>query len=784
MRTVRARTRIPLNRLRTEVPIRMQETRAQVWTSLTMLLLAAFSLARPAGAQDGAAVGGEAATLHGIVVDESGAALPSANVWVRGTTLGVVTDSTGRFELRVDTRETPYVIVASSIGYERAQATVTVRTSNPDPVKLQLQKNVIEIDEVVVSTSTYTTGIEEGVTLDPFDVVTTPGAAADVFRAVQTFPGVSAVDKGSGLFVRGGNTSETVTLIDHATVTHPYKYESPTTSTFGTLPPFLVEGTSFSAGGFSARYGNALSGVLDMTSQGYPNQRSFYGNLSLAATSVGVDYPITDDLGVRFSGNRSFTELLFWVNGSNNEFSRTPQSVEANLNVIYDYSDTGTLKLFNFLSTSRLGVRVEEPGFSSTYRDETVNWLHNLYWTDELGAWRMEVNAGATRHRSEQTYGSLRLEPRDDQYKLRVDARRPVSDAVTLRTGAEVVNLRTGIAGAVPSESTHSGSDPIPLDDEGTGYRAGGYAKVKAKIAQRIAGRLGVRTDAHTLAETVVADPRASLRYLFSESTDLRLAWGIYHQFPEPNTFNETADPEALGAQRAQHLIAGIEHRTDRLHLRVEGYYKSYDDLVIERSPSIFTNQGRGWAAGGDIFLTYGDFLDTPVYGRLAYSYLQSKRRQPRRLGSRVVLESGPSPYEITHNVTAVINATVPGRLPGTLGRGYLSGGLTIRHATGKPVTPVVDAVQAPDAGYFLPIEGPVGADRLPPYRRVDAQINYYVPLGSQNTNVVFYASVNNVLGRTNVLDYVYSPDYSSRTVQKTNFERSFYFGVNVDLGL
>jgi len=742
-----------------------------------ILLAAAFMLTRPAGAQDGAA-------LHGTVVNESGAAMASANVWVKGTTLGAVTDSTGRFELRVETREKPYVIVASSISYERAQATVTVSTQNPDPVELQLRKNVVEIDEVVVSTSTYTTGIEEGVTLDPFDVVTTPGAAADVFRAVQTFPGVSAVEKGSGLFVRGGNTSETVTLIDNATVTHPYKYESPTTSTFGTLPPFLVEGTSFSAGGFSAQYGNALSGVLDMTSQGYPDQRSFYGNISLAATSVGVDYPITDDLGVRFSGNRSFTGLLFRVNGSNNEFSRTPQSVESNLNVIYDYSDTGTFKLFNFLSTSRLGVRVEEPAFSSIHRDETVNWMHNLYWTDELGAWRMEANVGATRHRSEQQFGNLRLEPRDDQYKLRVDARRSLSDAVTLRTGAEVVNLRTEIAGTVPSQPTNSGSDPIPLDDESTGYRPGGYVEVKAKVAQRIAGRVGVRTDAHTLAGSAVVDPRASVRYLFSESTDLRLAWGLYHQFPQANTLNETAAPEMLGAQRAQHVIAGIEHKTDRLHLRLEGYYKAYEDLVVERGPSTFTNEGRGWAAGGDVFLKYGDFLDTPVYGRLAYSYLQSECRKPRRLGSRVVLESGPSPFEITHNVTAVINATVPGRLPSPLGSGYLSGGLTIRHATGKPVTPVVDAVQAPDAGYFLPVEGPVGSDRLPPYQRIDAQVNYYVPLGSQNTNVVFYASVNNVLGRTNVLDYVYSLNYSSRTVQKTNFERSFYFGVNVNLGL
>ena len=98
----------------------------------------------------------------------------------------------------------------------------------------------------------------------PLDVVRTPGAAADLMRALQTLPGVAQVDEGAGLYVRGGDTSEVLVLLDDAVVFHPYRQETPGGGLFGSVEPFLLEGVSFATGGFSAKYGNALSAVLDM----------------------------------------------------------------------------------------------------------------------------------------------------------------------------------------------------------------------------------------------------------------------------------------------------------------------------------------------------------------------------------------------------------------------------------------------------------------------------------------------------------------------------------------
>ena len=205
------------------------------------------------------------AFVQGQVVDEAQRPMAFVNVQIVDTTDGATTGRDGRFAFSTR-RLGRHDLSATFIGFEPARRTLHLTAGDTTMVRLVLRRAFIELGETVVTASTYTTGEEETVTLSPLDVVTTPGASADIFRAFKTFPGVATVDDGAGLFVRGGDVSETVVLLDQATVVHPYRYESPTGGVFGTIPPFMVQGTAFSTGGFSARYGNALSAVLAMES--------------------------------------------------------------------------------------------------------------------------------------------------------------------------------------------------------------------------------------------------------------------------------------------------------------------------------------------------------------------------------------------------------------------------------------------------------------------------------------------------------------------------------------
>ena len=185
------------------------------------------------------------AVVRGQVVDGAGEAMPFVNVFLEGTTDGAATDRSGQFEFATR-RQGRWTVRATMIGYEPATRSVALSPGDTVEVRLVLKETLLRLEEAVVTAQAYTTGEAETVTLSPLEVVTTPGTAADIFRAIKTFPGVAMVDEGAGLFVRGGDVTETVTLLDQATVVHPYKYESPTGGVFGTIPPFLVSGTYFS----------------------------------------------------------------------------------------------------------------------------------------------------------------------------------------------------------------------------------------------------------------------------------------------------------------------------------------------------------------------------------------------------------------------------------------------------------------------------------------------------------------------------------------------------------
>lgn len=755
---------------------------AALVSGLLFFALTAVTPAAAAPLMDATASKAEAQTtvVHGHVTDETGASVPYANVIVRGTIVGTASDDRGTYRFSTTLKGTQTLEV-SALGYRDVSRTIDLDAGDTLSVDIDLRSEIVQMDGATVSASSYSIGAEQSVSLSTLDVVTTPGTSADIFRAVQTFPGVASADGGSSFFVRGGDVQETVTLLDQATVAHPYRYESPTTSTFGTVPPFLVDGVNFSTGGFSAKYGNALSGVLAMDSKGMPEQERYYTNLSMAATSVGVDAPIVEDkLGVRFSGNQSFTGILFRLNGVTNEFSETPRSNDANLSLIYNYSDTGQLKLFNYRSASSMGVQVQSPGAAQTYRTTSTNWLHNLQWTDTFGDWDLSTSLSMNRFESRQTFGALDLRPGDDIYKLRSDLTYALAPGVDIHTGGEVQRTVSVFEGTLPQQA--AGGSDTTFDERFPVTRSGAYAEVESNLLFRLKGRAGVRTDYHSASGALTADPRLSLRYLLTENTDAYASWGLFHQFAAPSNYNTTTGNPDLEPQRAQHYIAGMMHDRGAVLTRVEAYYKPYSNLVLGdpdgSAANELTNGGDGWSRGVDVFVKYGEFLKTRVYGRASYSYLQSNRRQIRQQGGgEVIVENGPSPFDITHNLSAVVNVTLINDLAG----GVVSTGVTVRSATGRPHTPIVRGEPAQGGSYYTPVEGPIGSDRLPAFQRVDTQLNYYVPFGDDHS-VVFYASVNNALGRANVLGYEYDSTFSERTAQEATLQRSLYFGINLNL--
>ena len=532
----------------------------------------------------------------------------------------------------------------------------------------------------------------------------------------------------------------------------------------------MVRGTVFSSGGFPARYGNALSAVLAMDTQLLPPAHLYTVGLGLAAASLGANVPIIPGkLGIRFTGNRSNTSAMFRLNGQRNQFRTTPRSYDGNLSLIYQYSPGGRVKLFNFTTADRLGVLVPEPSFDGVYRGESETWFHNLLWSDVFGSWFVRTSASANRYTARRQLGNLDLKPGDDTYKFRTDAERAIGRNSRVSGGVEIERTRSRLRGTVPALRgvLNPQADKLHLAQYSAATRLGLYGETEFRPARRILLLVGLRTDHHMLSGHTIADPRISARYLISRNSRIRLAWGLYHQFPLPNQY-KAAIPEApLKPQRALHLIAGWHYEQGALTLRLEAYHKKYRNLTLATGESTYLSTSGGQARGLDLFVKYGKYLENRFDGWISYSLLDSKRCQLRQMGYGYALEQGPSPYDLTHNITVVGKTRIVG---------YLYGSLTFRHATGRPITPIVESVRAAGGTYYLPVEGPSGSERLPDFRRLDVAANYFIPLNAHNA--VIYVSVGNLLNRANVLNYDYSQDYTSRSERATRYRRFVYFGA------
>ena len=82
--------------------------------------------------------------VSGTIIDESGAPLPGVNIVIKGTTTGIVTDISGKFNIKVPGNDA--VLAISYVGYEGQEIQVGQQTV----INVTLKEEVKQLSEIVV----------------------------------------------------------------------------------------------------------------------------------------------------------------------------------------------------------------------------------------------------------------------------------------------------------------------------------------------------------------------------------------------------------------------------------------------------------------------------------------------------------------------------------------------------------------------------------------------------------------------------------------------------------
>lgn len=613
------------------------------------------------------------------------------------------------------------------------------------------------LDPIVVEAGGYSMDDPRTATrLSKMDVYTMPGGTADVLQVFQTMPGVTRVTDGSDLYVRGGDPAESPMYVDGARLFYPGRFETLNGSLFGVLDPSVMRRAYFSSGGFSARYGNALSGVVDLETDGRPQQARWRAGLNLATAGASVWRPAGDRAGVWGSAALTRTDAMLWLHGRSDDYPSSPRSLQVMTGLVAEPRDGLELRVTALTEEDRTTALVSSHGYDGSFHSRSTTRLATararLLSRDGRRGARLSLSASM--RDSGFRFGVLDRDREDRSLGARLDGDIE-RGRLHLRGGMEAALLANVLNGTMPAgRALAPGAETVVLDRErAEADHIGGYVEVEARAARRLALIGGVRADRLPGEDGWSADPRLAAAYRLDDWT-LRVGAGVFGQ-GRWRIRSDVPDPGRPSGVplRARHLVAGVQ-RDGAVALRAEAYIKEYNDYVGSGDgPPLVA----GRAAGLDVLVRWAG--TDRVSGWLTYSLLDGEVELAD--GGRVA-----SAYDVTHTATAVTRVTVTDAW---------EVGFTGRYSTGRPFTPITGAEPAAE-GPAVPIYGPVHSRRMPDYFRLDGRLTRIVPL--TGGALITYVEGLNLLDRRNVMAYTYDDDYRNRRPVASFFaERTLVLG-------
>jgi hypothetical protein len=548
---------------------------------------------------------------------------PLAGARVTAGSVSVVTDSDGRFALTLP-RGTARLVVTLG-GHLTEQVEVTIG-DQPAAVEVLLLSQSQFKEDVVVTAGVKPVPVSpSAIDVSPLAVRSIAGAAENVFRTVQTLPGVNATDDfGSRLSVRGGGPDQNLTVMDGVEIHDPYRLFG-LTSAFN---PETVENFEFVAGGFSPKYGDRLSSILLIENRPGTQAKSFAGSFSLALTDANavVEGKMPGSMKGSWivSARRTYYDLV-----ANRIVGTTlPAFADVQGKASWEMRPGQRLSLFVLSSREKTDAQFEQDAGASNLGlgNRASNDLVSLSLASTLRA-RVSSRTIASWYNYKDSLdaaGDIRDEasrsnaPGDEAFgranvafarnlgvrdlSLREEVAISASPTHLVETGGEIHVLDTlwgwDIGGDRNTNEANGSSVqggvglPSQLDSRQQSVRAGAWVFDRIQATPRLRIDPGLRIDWNGVAGETMLSPRVSARIDVGRGFAVRASAGLFTQSPgyekllQSDYFVDLTSARALSltSERSVHLLGALEREfAPGLMARVEGYYKSFNGLIVGR---------------------------------------------------------------------------------------------------------------------------------------------------------------------------------------------------------
>ena len=534
------------------------------------------------------------AHIHGHIIDKNtGEHLPYMVVVLKGTTIGVTTESTGHYMIR-NVPEGRFTVEVSAVGYKTQSYEVDIKKGRSYEVNFVLEEDLVQIDGVIVSATRSETTRKMSPTLVNvvgMDVYNKTNSTT-VAQGLAFQPGVRVENNCQNcgfqqVRINGLDGQYTQILIDSRPIF------SALAGVYGIeqLPANMVDRVEVMRGGGSALFGSsAIAGTINIiTKEPVRNSASVshtttsIGGTSAMHNTTDINASIVSEdnkLGIAVFGQN--TEKDAWdANGDGfTELSR----ISGQTIGFRGYVKTGlyskvTAEYHHLQEFRRGGDNLHLPPHEAMIAEQTEHGINT-------GGVKFDVFSKDNKHRFN-TFASIQHIARDSYYGAGMDPNAyGKTDDLTWVGGAQYI-YRMAECLFMPSDLTVG----LEYNEDYLQDNMWGYDRVTDQTVRIVSAYaqnewknsrwgllIGGRLDKHNLIKKVIFSPRANLRFNPTENINLRASYS--YGFRAPQAFDEDLHIDNVGGTVSMIRLA--------------------DDLQVEKSQSI--------SVSADIYHSWGDW--------------------------------------------------------------------------------------------------------------------------------------------------------------------------------
>jgi hypothetical protein len=556
-------------------------------------------------------------TIRGMAIEEfNETPIPNATVLLSGNNLKEVesTDSLGRFRFN-NIIPGRYSVSVQIIGFNSVKREIILTSAKEEVIFFTMRENIIELEGISITPQHNHVNTKNdwvmvsgrGFSID--DTRRFAGSLNDPSRMAANFAGVgSANDMRNDIVIRGNSPSGLLWRMEGIDIPNPNHFAAMGTTggPINLLNINLLGYSDFITGAFPAEYGNALSGVFDLSMRkGNNEKREYTFQLGFNGVELGAEGPIGRKDGSYLINYRySTVELINALGVDIGVGSAVPKFQDISFNVDLPSGKYGKIRVFGMGGKSNIKFISERPENTdrptrNTYSGSKSGVLGVSHKLILPGNWVSNLTL-ATTHSSQYTReDSLIWNPKtkypvfgellnENKYIAHFSFDKKINVKNYLKLGSITTNIAFNLQDSLFIKNSFI--DRITSKGQTQTHQI--YGQWKYNLHENLSGSFGLHSMYLRLNGHFQLEPRAAMSWQLAPGHAIQAGYGRHSQiqpinlmfFKDPSgNFPDVSTNSNLGFSRSEHLVLGYTlQKHDPWNFKTEIYIQKLSNIPVQ----------------------------------------------------------------------------------------------------------------------------------------------------------------------------------------------------------